>query len=325
MEIIIFEHRKQFQKIEYSANVSFMSLADENSRSPPVRHASVVALLNAHAGESDPKTIIRRLAREKVAYAKARGWSGPAFCPKILASMFDIRCKAVDFDIGGDGRILPYPDGKLWIEYHTKRMPERQRFTIFHEFAHTLFPDHYHFLPHHQAFQRALKDPEKEFENLCDIAASEMLLPLEDVKRDISQLSQICFEEFHRQSRRYEASIDATIHRFVELIDTIPCATVFLTDQKGSHAGRGPLWVKYSCRNALFRAFIPPGALPPTDSVGMQCYRDKKPLTHLVKETWWLDGKPRTWSVQAIKLPEVPESSDYSKVAVLLLPSGYGN
>src|SRR6185437_15156974 len=105
------------------------------------------------------------------AYAKALGWNGPAFCPKVFAGIFGIRCKEVNYEIGGEGRILPYADRKLWIEYRSQRLPERQRFTIFHEFAHTLFPDFCKFLPHHYSGGKA-KDPEKEFENLCDIAAS---------------------------------------------------------------------------------------------------------------------------------------------------------
>jgi hypothetical protein len=124
-------------------------------------------------------------------------------------------------------------------------------------------------------------------------------------------------------SRRYEASIDATAHRFTELIDAVPCTTVFLTDQKASHPGNGPLWVKYSCRNALFKGFISAGVTPPASSVALHCYRNGEKITSAVKETWWLNGKPRTWLAQAIRLPEIPHNPDYSKVAVLLLPSGY--
>jgi IrrE N-terminal-like domain len=287
------------------------------------RHESVIALLKAFPQECDPKSIIRKLARSKVAVAKSYGWSGPAFCPKILASLFDIRCKQVDIEIGGDGRILPYPDGKLWIEYRSKRMLERQRFTIFHEFAHTLFPDFCDFLPHHHVPFGRYKEPDKEFENLCDIAASEMLLPVENAMEDLARMTEVCLEQFERLSRRYEASFDATAHRFTELIDTVPCATVFLTDQKGTHPGRGPLWVKYCCRNALFKGFIPPGATPPVFSVAIGCYRDGERITQPTRETWWLNRQPRTWLCQAVKLPEIPDSPDYSKVAVLLLPSGY--
>lgn len=294
-----------------------------NSGNSPARHESVLALLKAHPLERDPKAIIRQLAREKVSAAKRRGWNGPAFCPKVLASLFGIRCKEVDKDIGGEGRILPYPDGKLWIEYRKGPIPERQRFTIFHELAHTLFPDFYEFLPHHHAAPRAPRDPDREFENLCDIAASEMLLPVEDAAADVAALNIISFVEFERLSRRYKASIDATTHRFTELIEAVPCTVAFLTDQKGSNPGRGPLWVKYCCRNQAFKGFIPTGTLPPAGSVAMRCYRNGERITSFAKEVWWPNCKPRTWLAQAIKLPEISNSPDYSKVAVLLLPSSY--
>src|SRR6186713_1050187 len=108
------------------------------AKKPLARHPSVKALLDAHPGERDPKEVIRRLARSKVAHAKSLGWEGPPFCPKEFSSIFDIRCKEVNHAIGGDGRILVQRNGKPVIEYVSGRMPERQRFTIFHEFAHTL-------------------------------------------------------------------------------------------------------------------------------------------------------------------------------------------
>jgi hypothetical protein len=300
-----------------------MSLAADSPGNNPGRHESVVVLLNAFPEESDPKEIIRQLAREKIAIAKRHGWNGPSFCPKMLASLFDIRCREIDTDIGAEGRILPYPDGRLWIEYRSGRSPERQRFTIFHEFAHTLFPDFCEFLPCHQAAAKSNKDPEREFENLCDIAASEMLLPLENVKEDVAQIKQISFEEFDRLSRRYEASIDATAHRFTESLEDVPCTVVFLTDQRGTNPGRGPLWVKYGCRNSSFKGFIPTGTTPPANSVAFHCNKNGERITQRQKETWWPNGKPRTWLAQAIKLPEILHNPDYSKVAVLLLPSSY--
>src|SRR5689334_11459984 len=132
-----------------------MSTLAGSHGTPSARHRSILALLNEYPGEKDAKTLIRRLAQERIASAKTLGWSGPAFCPKILASLFGIRCKEVHHEIGGEGRILPYADGKLWIEYRSKRLLERQRFTIFHEFAHTLFPDFSKFVPHHYSGGKA--------------------------------------------------------------------------------------------------------------------------------------------------------------------------
>lgn len=284
------------------------------------RHTSVKALLDAHPGEQDPKAIIRRLARSRVAYAKSLGWKGPPFCPKEFASIFGIRCKEVAHAIGGDGRILVYPDGKPVIEYLAGRMPERQRFTIFHEFAHTLFPDYCALVPHHHAPESQLSDEEKEFEFLCDVGAAEMLLPLDEFTHDLAGQPVACFEAIHTLRQRYVASIDATIYRAVEVETRVPCAAVFLTDQrKPNFTGRGPLWVNNHSRNGPFRTFIWPGTTPPPDSVTLHCYRNAVDTTKPVKETWWLQGKPRTWQVQAAKLPAIPDSPAYAKVAALLV------
>jgi Zn-dependent peptidase ImmA (M78 family) len=288
------------------------------------RHESVKALLAAHLGETNPKKIIRRLAREKIAYAKACGWSGPPFCPKQLASIFGIRCKEVQHDIRGDGRILQYPTGKIWIEYHTNRIPERQRFTIFHEFAHTLFPDYCQFLPHHHNEVAALSDDEKEFETLCDVAAAEMLLPVDEFKMDLNSFDLLGFEAIHDLRKRYVASIDATTYRLIELTDSVPCAAIFLVDRKGTHAGRGPLWVKNCSKNSQFKYYFRPGTSPPPNSVIVHCYRNGVQTTDPVKETWWINGQPRTWLVQATKLPEMPHLPEYPKIVTLIFPSSYG-
>ena len=282
------------------------------------------ALLASHPGESDPKAVIRRLARAKVAYAKSHGWSGPPFCPKELASLFGIRCREVGHDIGGDGRILLYPDGKPWIEYRAGRMPERQRFTIFHEFAHTLFPDYCEFLPRYQTPEKKLHDPEKEFEFLCDLAAAEMLLPAEEFRRDLNSAGRLGFEAVHDLRERYKASIDATTYRLVELTDSVSCAAVFFTDQKGGHPGCGPLWVKNCSKNSQFKSYLQPGVSPPTNSIVVHCFRNGAETTTPMKETWRIYGQPRTWLVQAAKLPTVIDNPDYPKVVALLLPSGYG-
>lgn len=302
-----------------------MPTSAEGHGAPPTRHVSVQALLKAHPGETDPKALIRRLAQQKIASAKAHGWAGPPFCPRIFASLFGIRCKGVLCDIGGEGRILPHPNGHAIIEYRQDRLLERQRFTIFHEFAHTLFPDFcsYQRAVHHAAL-RKLSDPEKEFENLCDIAAAEMLLPKEDFCRDLTELRPLGFMAVNHLRQRYIASVDATTHRLVELTDTDPIAAVFLTDQRGKHSGEGPLWVKYSCRNPLFKGFIQPGITPPQNSVVYSKFQEVMAFTAPIRETWSINGSPRSWLVQALKLPDIPENPDYPKVVALLFSAGYG-
>jgi hypothetical protein len=300
-----------------------MDMTAGGSPSQGVKHPSIIALLAAHPGETNARNLIRRLARDRIALAKRHGWPGPPFCPKILASLFGIRCKEVQHDIGSEGRILPYPDGSLWIEYRSGRSKERQRFTIFHEFAHTLFPDFSELVPHRYSHTRKPFDPEDEFEKLCDIGASEMLLPIPEFHTHIHNAPVVCCETIRDLSALYVASPDATIRRFVEIHETLGCAAVFLTDQKGDYSGRGPLWVQYCLRSSLFKSFFPPGTTPPWNSVAVQCLKNGVAITSAAKETWWISQQPRSYLVQALKLPNIPEAPDYPKVVALILPSGY--
>ncbi len=284
-----------------------MSIPATGRRPSTIVHTSIAALLAAYPNEDSAEGIIRRLAREKVAYAKARRWAGPPYCPKELVSLFGIKCKEVDHEIDGEGRMLLCPTKKLLIEYRKGRLPERQRFTIFHEFAHTLFPDYCEFLPQHQSSQQNAPNPVKKFEHLCDVAAAEMLMPHEDFTDDLQKLKWLGIESVHKLRERYQASIDATIYRLLELVTSVGFAAVFLTDQRGTNDGYGPLWVKHSSRNNLFKSYIPAGVTPPSNSVVRQCHRDNLETTVAAKETWWIKGAPRSWLVQAAKLPTVSE------------------
>ncbi|HWA27549.1 MAG TPA: ImmA/IrrE family metallo-endopeptidase [Lacunisphaera sp.] len=275
--------------------------------------------MKAHPRQTDPKQVIRDLARSRVAHAKALRWTGPPFCPREFASIFDIRCREVTHDIGGDGRILVQRDGRFRIEYRKQSMPERQRFTIFHEFAHTLFPDFGVLLPRHHAPGAALTPEEKEFENLCDIAAAEMLMPMDEFCRDIQARTAIDVAAVHELRGLYQASIDATIHRLIDLEQRCPCSAVFFTDQKGKFEGDGPLWVKYSTRGRRCRSFIWPGSIPPKDSVVFECYRNGEDVSQAAKESWLIKGSEIRCLVKAIRLPALPEFPDYAKVVALLI------
>jgi Zn-dependent peptidase ImmA (M78 family) len=62
-------------------------------------------------------------------------------------------------------------------------MIERQRFTIYHELAHTYFPGAFEFVRHQESFPA--DQAHRKFENLCDIGAAELLLPYDEFLADI--------------------------------------------------------------------------------------------------------------------------------------------
>ena len=281
----------------------------------PVRHVSVLALLQAHPGRHDARELIRTLARAKVAAAMSKGWTGPPFCPHELCSLFGIRCREVQHDIGGEGRLLLRKGGP-WIEYRCDRPPERQRFTIFHEFAHTLFPDYCEFVRHHA--NEDLSKADTEFENLCDVAAAEMLFPSTEFCRDLAS-GKLTLAALHELRRLYGASLDATTHRAVECEPTVPCAAAFLTDQRGAFSGGGPLWVKYARHGRLFHGFVWPGTEPPAGSVAIACYQTADGLISQHRETWVVRGRRYPVLAEAAKLPPVPSDPAYSKVVTLLV------
>jgi len=286
---------------------------------PDVLHPSVGVLLADHPGETDPDQLIRKLARKRVAYAKKHGWEGPPFCPIILASLSNIVCNEVHHDIGGDGRILLSREGRPIIEYRSGVLPERQRFTIFHEFAHMLFTDYCEFVPHHNAPNDTESAEHRQFENLCDIAAAEMMMPTENFGADCRKYPSIDFSTIGSLGKLYGASIDATINRLAELASHVSFSAGFLTDQKGKHAGSGPLWVRYSKKSSKFGGFIWPGTSPPIGSVALKCFQDGRTWGP-TRETWIVNGQPKTFHVCAAKLPDIPSQASYPKVVALFLP-----
>jgi hypothetical protein len=277
----------------------------------PARHASVLALLKAYPNERWPKRIIKRLAVNRLADARTKGWGadGPPFCPKVLSSLYGIRCKEVNHDIGGEGRILPDPnrENRAMIEYLAGRMEERQRFTIFHEFAHTLFPDYCVLKTYHQAAS-VEKDPEIEFEGLCDVAAAEFIMPEDLILSDLAG-KRVSGEIIGELRKRYHASLDASVRRVVELTSSVACGAIFLK-APGPGTSRE---VSYSLKNGLFSGFIRAGSKISWSGN----------LNAPQKTTLFIDGRPRSYRVESLNLPSVPDNLSYPTNVLLLLPSSY--
>lgn len=281
-------------------------------------HPSVQALLAEYPQQSDPKKIIVNLAQEKRRVALKYGWEGPAYCPLTFCSLFGISCQEANHEIGSDGRIFPREGGKALIEYRGDRPEERIRFTIFHEFVHTLFPDFCTYGVRHHNLRSTLSDAEKQFERLCDKGAAELLLPTEDFLRDLDSSESFSFEELLALRARYGASIDACCIRAAELERELSYAFMFLSVNSEAP---DVMTVRYSAKTSQFRAYIPNGLKVPVNSVAFKALGlQHGGCTQFVQETLWMGKSSRTFWVRAMRLDDVVGMPDYPRVLLQLSP-----
>lgn len=274
-------------------------------------HPSISALMLEARGGETPEDVIQRKCRELVRIAKSHGWSGPAFDPKILASIFHIRVVVAEHDMPGEGWITSYK-GQVIITVRPNKSEERQRFTICHEIAHTCFPDVFEMVRSRKGSPEA--DGERKFESLCDIGASELLMPQENFLADMGK-DRLSLAGTSALGVRYGASIEAAVRRAVGFTEH-PCAALFLTDETfGEHvAPPGRHHVRYFIRSRKFSGFPRPGTATPLGSCVHTCQTGLPSAP--VSETWTIDEKPHQYHVETLRLPEF--GKEYPKVLALV-------
>ena len=189
-------------------------------------HNSIVRLIECHQHISqDPEEIIRKLVRNELAEAKNSGWSGPPFNPRILASIMGIECEeSKELTYSEDAELQPTKAKTLVIRYNPDRPRTRQNFSIAHEISHTLFPEYRNqYKPHHKISKF---DPDNEVEFLCDLGASEIILPAPEFDLEVRRRG-ISLESLEELSKLYEASKEASAIRMVAT-NHHPCAMMVL-------------------------------------------------------------------------------------------------
>lgn len=107
----------------------------------------------------------------------------------------------------------------------------RQRFTILHEAGHTLLPGFA------ESRQYRCNGPKSRDEELCDIAASELLLPRRFFAADLLD-AQPGLQGVEELASRYQASLEATALRAVDLDADPAMLVVFRVSHKPSERGR---------------------------------------------------------------------------------------
>ena len=189
-------------------------------------HKSVIRLVKCHSDISqDPKNIIRSLIQNELAGFKNSIWNGPPFDPRTLASILGILCeKSDELTYSEDAELHPAEDGRMVIRYNPNKPKARQNFSIAHEIAHTYFPG---FQNQYKARHKIGKfDPNNEVEILCDLGASEIIMPTPEFDLDVKSMG-VSLKSLQELSKRYSASLEATAIRMIGT-NLHPCAITVL-------------------------------------------------------------------------------------------------
>lgn len=172
----------------------------------------------AFAGGADPLEVLSDRAKSTVITALESGWVGPPFDPFELARLRGIPCRATESVT--DARIVTR-GGRLVIEYNPNRPRRRVRFSIAHEVGHTLFPDCAE-VARNRPGTRVAPGDDWQLELLCNLAASEFLMPTGD---RFGPEVQPSIEGLLRLQEEFDVSMEAIAIRLVHMTRT-PCTLV---------------------------------------------------------------------------------------------------
>jgi hypothetical protein len=176
----------------------------------------------------------------------------PPVDPKRLAILQGIRHIFLSWNLEGSGQILRI-GGDLVIRLNAGEPPQRQNFSCCHEIAHTFaFNQHY---PKSRAVIPIECGTLAFEEQLCDMAAAEMLMPAK-LFVPAAAAAEPCLPSLEALARQFGASIRATLRR---LADCGGWPVVFIIWKfTGDRHGVLPrLRVDWSARPRGTRCFVP--------------------------------------------------------------------
>lgn len=154
------------------------------------------------------------------------GITGPPVDVEMVASFLDIARIVEDATLPVAGCLVCAPDGCFEIRVRATDTRPRQRFTICHECGHTFFAG-YAMRPQYRCSPGVSVGTGVDLEQLCDAAASELLLPEAFFATDAAAAT-FSFDGLTDLASEYGASVEATGHRLVT-VRTEPCALLTLT------------------------------------------------------------------------------------------------
>lgn len=208
--------------------------------------------VRALAGDADPVEVLVAKARALVIQAVQDGWKGPPFDPFELATLLGI--PTVPTNDVAEARILGRGRA-LAIEFNPKRPRSRIRFSVAHEIAHTLFPD-CATLTRNRGLNEDPGGDGWELELLCNLAASEFLMPTGD---DIGQHTLPSADGLLELQAKFDVSLEAVAIRLAKV--SLAPFTVAVASRVGDSNGGTAYRIDYSLRSRTSSFVLPKGSL----------------------------------------------------------------
>ncbi len=293
-----------------------------------MREDPVAELVRREGSGRPVEDVVRSLASQKRQEADEilrqidPNWAPPPYDPFLMAQALGIRCKAVDAPWLTDAMIF-VQEGEPTILYRPDRSAVRTRSNIFHEIAHTLFPDYQHSPAYRNSGRPRLFEPEGQLERLCDIAAAEFLMPMHLFEKDLQRVG-FGTEAVASLCRRYGASLEAVCLRMVES-DGACCALALLEHWRGQRKKKADghqVRLSYAVRTPRFRqvgAYLPPCLVLGNRSCIHLASRSKKVVCG--EERIELgNGHSQTFRIEALPLASRPRRRGRTPVLAFFYP-----
>ncbi len=169
--------------------------------------------------------VVRRLCEDLLDEAEVR----PPVNVKLLASMRGI-ARIEEREQPWDG-VLARDQDQFVVGVRASDGVARQRFTVLHEAGHTLLPGFA------ESRQYRCSGPRSREEELCDVAAAELLLPRRYFVPDLAEVGD-GLDDVELLAGSYDASIEATALRAVDLGEGPAAFMVLRVGHKPSEEGR---------------------------------------------------------------------------------------
>lgn len=227
--------------------------------------------VRAFARGADPIERAQGVAAELRTLASTHGLDGPPVDVVRLAELAGVELRPSD--TLADARTVVV-DGRLFIEYNPSRPRGRLRFSLAHELAHTTFPDvaeKARYRTRVGAIKELADNDDWEVELLCNIVASELLMPDDAVGPLVNVETDIDF--IMETRRRWDVSTEALLRR---LVDASPRPMALVVTSADMHGSSRVDYVQvapstgneHPVNGWTHGAVLPPGAIKRPTAVG---------------------------------------------------------